>query len=300
MPLSHTAKVLRPWILGALVIAGLVMLVVKLLPKSHTLGDSKHIGVVKRMDLVQNVTVAGTIVPNRRTIFSPPYNAYIRKLYVTLGQKVKEGDPVVSLEQSLRSQHEEVYPLRAPFDGTVVQILHSEGEYVETGNKDTSAMVRIDDTSKLFITAAIPETDVDKIQVGQKVLIKATAVTQKEYHGVIREISLAATEKQAGFSRSGDRVEFQVKLEIVDPDDQLKPGMSTILDIITDRRHAVLALPHEYIEKENEKYFVTLENGQRRDVQVGLENDTMFEIQSGVKEGDRVRMVDFSALPQQG
>ena len=53
------------------------------------------------------------------------------KIYVKFGQHVKEGDPIVSLEQSLHSQHEEIYPLRAPFEGDVVQILHNEGEYVD-------------------------------------------------------------------------------------------------------------------------------------------------------------------------
>ena len=45
---------------------------------------------------------------------------------------------------------------------------------------------------------------------------------------------------------------------------------------------------------------MTLEDGTRKEVKVGLQNDEMFEIQQGVKEGDRVRMVDFASLPQEG
>ena len=49
--------------------------------------------------------------------------------------------------------------------------------------KDNSPLVRIDDTTHLFITASIPETDIEKVRIGQKVVVKATAITGKEYHG---------------------------------------------------------------------------------------------------------------------
>jgi RND family efflux transporter MFP subunit len=212
---------------------------------------------------------------------------------------VKEGAPIVSLEQSLHSKNEEIYPLRAPFEGDVVQILHNEGEYVDVG-KDNSPLVRIDDTTKLFITASIPETDIEKVKRGQKVVIKASAVFGKEYHGVITQIFGAATEKSNGASHPGDRVEFQIRIAIEDKDERLRPGMSTIVDVITEKRHGVLALPHEFIEKENDGYFITLVDGKRKSIKVGMQNDRMFEIQDGANEGDKVRMVDFAALPQPG
>ena len=98
--------------------------------KTESFSTLNKIGTVKKGDLIQNVTVAGTVFPIRKTTYAPPYNAYVKKIYVKLGQKVKKGDPVVSLEQSLGGVHENVFPMRAPFDGTVVQILHGEGEYV--------------------------------------------------------------------------------------------------------------------------------------------------------------------------
>lgn len=260
--------------------------------------DENKFGVVKRSDLIQNVTVAGTVIPFKRTMYTPPYNAYVKKIFVELGQQVKEGDPIISLEQSLNGVHEVVYPMRAPFNGTVVQILHGEGEYVETA-KDTSNLIRIDDLTRLFVSATVPETDVDKIKIGLKVVVKATSLPDRVYNGVIREIFLAAVEKPQGYNHSGDRVEFQIKLEITDKDALLKPGMTTILDVITDKRHQVLTLPHEYILEEKDKYFVTLEDGTKKPIKVGLQNDEVFEITEGVKEGDRVRMVDFASLPKE-
>src|SRR4051794_29170910 len=69
-------------------------------------GEVARLGTVKRADLLRQVTVAGTVVPARRTVFTPPYNSYVRKLYVKLGDPVKAGDPIVSLAQSLRGEAE--------------------------------------------------------------------------------------------------------------------------------------------------------------------------------------------------
>src|SRR5438309_1165925 len=97
--------------------------------------DEVRTSPVKRIDLVQQVTVSGTIIPNRRTMFTPPYNGYVKKIFVDLGSEVKAGSPVVSLSQSLRGE-DDAKPLRAPFSGTVVQVLKTEGEYVEQSKEN--------------------------------------------------------------------------------------------------------------------------------------------------------------------
>lgn len=250
--------------------------------------------IVRKHDLVSRVTVAGTVIPNRRTVFVPPYNAYIKKIFVKIGQTVRAGDPVVSLAQSLRSSAEEIYPLRAPFNGTVVQVLKSEGEYLEQG-KDNTAIVRIDDLSRIFISADVPESDVSKIRVGQEVLIKASGALSRDYRGQIREIALAAKERK-DWDRSGERVEFPIRIEILDPDTGVRPGMSTLVDVITAKKDGVTAIPHEFVEKRKDDYLVTLEDGSQRKIKVGLRNEEMFEVVDGLKEGDKVKMVDFVSL----
>jgi multidrug efflux pump subunit AcrA (membrane-fusion protein) len=304
MPLRRKNKRLLFVLVGVLVLVSSPLVLKTGIKKNlfqfkQTEVNDSQIGVVTRTDLVQNVTIAGTIVPYKKTIFTPPYNAYVKQIFVHLGQHVNEGDPIISLEESLRGTHEEVYPLRAPFQGTVVQILHEEGEYVETG-KDSSPLIRVDDLTRLFVSATVPETDVDKMRIGHSVVIKATSVPDKTYRGIIREIFLAAVDRPQNYNRSGDRVEFQIKLEIMNADSLLRPGMTTILDVITDERHQVLALPHEYILKDKDDYFVTLENNTKKKIHVGLENDEMFEIKDGLKAGDRVHMVDFAAIRQEG
>ena len=252
---------------------------------------SSNLGSVTRGDLIQRVTIAGSLNPKRKTLISAPYNAYIRKLYVQIGQAVKDGDPIVSLAQSLRGNAEDSFPLRAPFAGIVVQVLKTEGEFVEQGI--ANSLVRIDDLSQLFVEASAPEIEVDKLKIGQEVVIKASAILGRSYKGKIDRISLAAKE-QKDWDKS--RVEFPVMIQVLDHDAQLKPGMSVIVDIITGKLKNVLTVRHEFIQKEGDKYFVVTENGTKKSVEVGIQNEDFFEIKGGVAEGEKIRQTDFLSL----
>jgi multidrug efflux pump subunit AcrA (membrane-fusion protein) len=235
------------------------------------------------------------VVPQRKTIISAPYSGYIRKIYVHVGQKVQAGDPIVSIAQSVRSQDEEVHPLRAPFSGTVVHVLKTEGEFVEQtaqGNS-TNGIVRIDDLSRLYIEATAPEIEVTKLKTGQEGVVKALAILNQTYSGRIENISLAAKE-QDKWERS--RVEFPILLRILNADSQLKPGMSVIVDITTKKLPQVLALRHEFIQKEKDRYLITTPQGEKKQITVGTQNEEVFEVISGLREGDKVRQVDFMAL----
>jgi HlyD family secretion protein len=249
---------------------------------------------VLRSDLIQRVTVAGNITPNRKTLISAPYPGYIRKIFVNIGDAVKGGDPIVTLAQSLKENSEETYPLRAPFSGTVVQVLKTEGEYVDQqSGQGGNTLVRIDDLNHLFVDASVPEIEMGKLKVGQEVIIKASAVLGRSYKGRIKNISLAAKE-QKDWDRS--RVEFPVVIQILDNDHGLKPGMSVVLDIVTQKKTQILTLRHEFIQKNDNQYFVVTQQGERKEIDVGIQNEEVFEIKKGLTEGEKVRQTDFLSL----
>lgn len=249
-------------------------------------------GVVERGDLLQRVTIAGVIAPTKKTIITAPYNGYVKKLYVRVGDAVKTGDPIVAVVPSLQSG-DSVFPLRAPLNGTVVQVEKSEGEFAKE-NDPKEFILRIDDTSRLFILANAPEIDRLKVKTGQEAVIKASAVLNRTYKGVIRELSLAAREKDQ-WSRS-QVVEFPIRIELVERDELLMPGMSVVIDVITAKKEKVLMLRHEFIRREGESYYVILGSGQRREIKVGMQNEEGFEIVEGLKEGETVKPVDFSEI----
>lgn len=277
-----------PWM--ALIIAAVVVIYFWKLNES-TANDSRA-GKVERMDLIQRVSIAGVVTPQKKTLIMAPYNGYIRKIFVGIGDRVKKGDPLVTVSQSSHTG-EEGFPLRSPLDGIVVQVNKAEGEYArENDNKDF--ILRIDDLEKLFVFANAPEIDRAKIAKGQDVIIKASALTDKTYKGLIKDLSLAANEKEQ-WSRS-QVVEFPIRVEITEKDDSIRPGMSVVLDVITARKEKVLMLRHEFIRKDDEQYYVLDTKGRRKDIKLGLQNEEGAEILEGLNEGDQIKQVDFVEL----
>lgn len=258
--------------------------------KSFSSSGKTRVSKVEKGELVQRVTVAGTVIPNRKTLITAPYSGYVKQLFVKIGDQLKKSDPIISVVQSLQSV-DPVFPLRAPFSGTVVQINKTEGEYVKEGDPN-EFMVRIDDLTRLFVLANSPEIDLVKFKEGLEAVIRASAILDRSYKGVIRETSLAAMAQE----RWNTQVVFPIKIEITDADQQIKPGMSAVIDVITNKKTDVLVLRHEFIEKDNEEYFVTLTNGERRKIDVGIQNEEACEIKSGLREGDEIKQVDFLKL----
>lgn len=249
-------------------------------------------GLVVKQDLVQRVTIAGSVIPLKKTVIIAPYNGYIKKLFVKVGDQVKVGDPLVSIVQSLQNG-EDSFPIRSPLNGVVVQLERSEGQFVKEGDPK-EFILRIDDNSKYFILANAPEIDRVKLKTGQEVIVKVSAIVDRTYKGIIRELSLAATEKDNW--RDSNSVDFAIRIEVTDSDEKLRSGMSAIIDVIASKKENVLTLRHEFIRRDEEKYFVILANGERRDIQVGIQNEEGFEIFSGLSEGEKIKQIDFTEL----
>lgn len=247
---------------------------------------------VERGDVIQRSTIAGTVSPLRKTIITAPYQGYVQKLFVKLGQTIKVGDPIVSVAPTLVAG-DTVFPLRAPFSGRVVSVNKSVGEFVKA-SEATDFIARIDDTSRMFIDSFVPELDRVKMQEGFEAVIKASAILDRTYKGVVKELTLAARE-QDRWGRS-TAVEFPIRLEILDFDEQLKPGMSVIADIVTMKKENVLKLRHEFIGREKDSYFVTLADGRTKPVKLGIQNEEVSEVIGDLAEGEVVQKIDFSKL----
>lgn len=252
-------------------------------------------GRVKRGDLVQRVTVTGLVTPLRRTVFIAPYAGYIRRLYVTVGQKIRAGDPVVSVVSSLTSP-EEIYPIRAPFGGIVVDVPKSEGEFV-TDKDAKDPMVRVDDLSKFFVVAKSPELEAARIKVGMEVEIRINAITDGTLKGVVRTVDLAAKE---GDGWKQQQATFDVRVEVLNPPPDIRSGQSAVIDIVTNKYPDVLYLDHEFINQEGDQNFVITKSGKKIPIQLGRQSDLAAEIKSGLKEGDEVQQIDFLKLLESG
>lgn len=257
--------------------------------------------VLKKQDLIQRVSVAGLVVPARKSIISAPYTGYIQKIHVHVGSDVQAGDPLVTMTQTPKGTSESPFPVRATFSGKVVQILRAENEFIEA-SKESSAILRVDDMSHMYVEADIPEIEIEKVKIGMKAEVKSSALGEKMVEGRVKMIFLAAKESRDWSSRG--TVQFPIRVELIEPtgsgvknsQPRFRPGMSALIDVIIDEKKSILVIPHEFIWKKSDEYFVDRSGGERVKVKIGAQNEEFFEVISGLKEGDIVNQVDFSRV----
>ncbi|MBU2580947.1 MAG: efflux RND transporter periplasmic adaptor subunit [Alphaproteobacteria bacterium] len=77
--------------------------------------------------------------------------------------------------------------IRAPFEGSVLNVFARIGETAAPGPE--APLVVFGDLSKMRVRAEVEERDVAKVQVGQKVVVKADAFPDQQFDGVVKEIS---------------------------------------------------------------------------------------------------------------
>ncbi len=111
--------------------------------------------------------------------------------------------------------------IRAPIDGTILERNVEKGEFVTTGfvgDKGAKGyVVALADLKDLEVELDINQNDFAKLDPKQPGLITTDAYPDRNYPGVIREISPQANRQKAT---------VQVKVKVLSPDDYLRPEMN--------------------------------------------------------------------------
>ncbi len=163
--------------------------------------------------------------------------------------------------------------LKAPFAGTVTDVASLIGDQVSIG----TASFRIDDLSRLLVDVEVPEIDINRIQVGQNVTISFDAISGITYNGEVIEVARAGEVVQGV-------VNFDLTIHLLDADDQVLPGMTAAVNIITEQLTDVLLVPNRAIRVRDGKMVVyLLQDGQATavEVEVGASSDTYSQVLAG-------------------
>jgi rubrerythrin len=168
----------------------------------------------------------------------------------------------------------------APIDGFVIDKLVTQGQMVDPGMK----MYRLADLGLVWVQAQIYEQDLDYIKLGQEVTVTLSYLPDREFRGRVTYIYPNVDEK----TRTA-----RVRMEFHNPGFFLKPGMFATVRLVSELEPSVLLVPDMAILRSGEKntVFIALAEGkfEPRTVTLGMqaEND-MYEVFSGLKEGDRI------------
>lgn len=167
---------------------------------------------------------------------------------LTEQSKVSADANLLRRQSSLKNQNErlEWTTIKAPMAGTVTLLAIEEGEIVTSGRSAFSQsppLMTIADLSRMVVKTYINEVDMERLRLNQRAEIKVDAYQEKTYEGRVSEISPSGQEQD-------NIISFEVMIEVVGSPEELRPGMSADVDIITYEEKNVLLLPLDALIKQ--------------------------------------------------
>ncbi len=227
--------------------------------------------------------------------------AVVTEVHVHNMDLIKKGEPIISLTgtdvqemieeeldelrenesklRELKSRFEQL-EVKASMDGIVARINREEGETVGPGEW----IGHIYNTSDMRMWAKVDDIDVLLVKQGAPVEVTVDALPGETFKGEVTHVDTMG-EDEKGIPR------FRVEIR-VEGGPQLRPGMQAHAYIDAGSAEDVLLVPLEAIFEEDGKPCVEILNPDGTTkvvpVKLGLMNDRVAEVKSGVKEGDLV------------
>jgi macrolide-specific efflux system membrane fusion protein len=169
--------------------------------------------------------------------------------------------------------------IRAPIPGVVASVSTQEGETVAAG-LSAPTFVTIVDLSRLQVEAFVDETDIGKVQVGQRASFTVDAFPATEFEARVVALYPKAVIQD-------NVVKYVVALEIAgEYAGRLRPEMTAAVTIRLESRTA-LAVPTKAVKREQGRNVVYVA-GQARPVRLGWKDGPWVEVASGLAEGEEV------------
>lgn len=144
--------------------------------------------------------------------------------------------------------------------------------------------------SKMQVRTAVHESVLDQMAHGLDVTITVDAFPDREYSGTVR--SVAVLPDQSGWRGSGTKV-YETVVTIDSEVENLKPGMTAVVEIHIDEAANVIAVPVQSVMEQDGKTWC-MKQGPNGiipcEVKLGRSNDAYVEIISGISAADRVAL----------
>ena len=155
---------------------------------------------------------------------------------------------------SLLSREDELSKtkLLAPAFGIVTSLTKEVGEMAVGGMFNPGVVMTIADLTRMEVLVDVNENDVVTVMVGDTAEIEVDAFPDTIFYGVVSEIAHTAQSMNLG---SQEQVtNFKVKVKMTDPPGNIRPGMSSTVNIITEVRNNVISIPIQSLTARSENY----------------------------------------------
>ncbi len=203
--------------------------------------------------------------------------------------------------------------VRSPMDGIVTAKRIEEGEVAVIGvqNQPGTVLLTISDMSVVEAEMEVDETSIPSVAVGQKALVRVDAYPNRVFDARVTEVGNSPILQQGPMTEA---IKFKVKVQLENPPEGIKPGLSVQADILTGFRPKALTVPIQALvvrdtrpaqgdtpnpdtPREEEGVFV-VESGkaQFRKIATGLMGELSVEVTEGLEGGETIVSGPFREL----
>lgn len=180
--------------------------------------------------------------------------------------------------------------MKAPFDGIITAKSMEENETINPMMPGGAGVVTIMDLSKVKINIKVPENRFTHLKKGLLAEIKVDAYPGRIFRGEVSKINPTADP----LSRT-----FNVEIIVPNGDMLLRAGMFARVELVLDVKHNVVIIPKAGILRSGEERFVfIIDNNfaKKRVIKLGIEQGEIFEVISGLNEGEKIATSGKSML----
>jgi len=126
--------------------------------------------------------------------------------------------------------------IRAPIDGVVISRDVDVGQTVAASLQAPQLFVIANDLKKMQVEASVDEADIGQITAGQTATFAVDAYPEENFQGTVTQVRLSSLTVQ-------NVVTYTVIIEVPNPQQKLRPGMTATASILIDRRAGALRIP---------------------------------------------------------
>jgi len=171
--------------------------------------------------------------------------------------------------------------IKAPFRGTITSVLVKPGDLVTPGQ----VALELTDLSRLLVDVEVSEVDINKILPGQAVDVTFDAILDRTYEGEVIEVGMTGAAVQGV-------VNFRVTVELMEPDESVKVGLTAGVNIVVRQIEDVLLVPNRAVRvRDGQRVVYVMRQGipELEAIQLGASSELFSQVIEGeVNEGDLV------------
>jgi Cu(I)/Ag(I) efflux system membrane fusion protein len=220
------------------------------------------------------------LVQSRDRASTPDGRASAERLLTAAHHRLEQWNitPQQIAELEKTRQPSETLVLHSPFRGVIEEVPVDQGRKVSIGDH----LVNVANLSVVWVWAEFYEDELPMLAKGQKVRITTKSYPGEAFEGELSLINPFLAEMKRT---------VKVRVDIPNPDFKLRPGMYVDMDLDMDMGEG-LTIPVSAVMPTGARALVFVDKGEGRleprAVQLGRQFGDIYEIKSGLKEGERV------------